>query len=269
MSRTRRSRLLLSAVLCLLAGLALPAQTPGVKIDGRTDDWTPLALSRDARSGAEYAFRNDGRNLYVLFIVKEPKARESLESTGLLLLAGKARAKKLDRGVLFLKRPFPAETYILWQESQGAFLTEPEKAKLRDTPQHDLCLTFAVGARRSVSGPLRRLQDSEPPKFAVAEGPDGTIYELEVPLAAPAHVPGGLGLSPGETVRVAFEWGGASRDVLGTKAGRETPPAEKGGLAGVATPAQEFLNMFDALSRPTMRTKEYSFTVDVMLVIGR
>jgi hypothetical protein len=269
MSRASRSRLFLSAALCLFAGHSLLTQIPGVKIDGQTDDWSPQALSRDARSGVEYAFRNDGRNLYVLFIVKDPKPRESLASTGLLLLAGKARAKKLDRGVLFLKRPFPAETYILWQESQGTFLTESEKAKLRDTPGHDLCLTFAVGARGSVSGPLRRLSDSEPPKFAVSEGPDGTVYELEVPLAAPAHVPGGLGLSPGQTVRIAFEWGGASRSVLGTKAVRETPPAEKGGLAGVSTPAQEFLNMFDALSRPTMGTKTFSFAVDVMLVIGR
>ncbi len=268
MSRTLGSRLFLAAVICCLAP-PLPAQTSGVKIDGRTEDWSPLTLSRDARSGAEYAFRNDGRNLYVLFIVKDPKPRESLESTGLILLAGKARVKKLDRGVLFLKRPFPPETYIVWQESQGAFLTESEKAKIRDLPQHDLCLTFSVGARRSISGPLRRLRDSEPPRFAVSEGPDGTVYELEIPLATPAHVPGGLGLSPGETVRIGFEWGGASRKILGTKAVRETPPAEQGGLAGVSTPAQEFLNMFDALSRPTQGTKEFSFAVDVMLVIGR
>jgi len=270
--RARRcSRTLVAAAaLSLLAARPLLPQTPAVKIDGLTDDWSPLALSRDARSGAEYAFRNDGRYLYVVFIVKDPKSRESIDSTGLVLLAGKARAKKIERGVLFLKRPFPAETYIRWQESQGASLTEAETAKLRDMVQHDLCLTFAVGAGGSVQGPLRRLdQENEPPVFAVADGPEGVTYELKIPLAPPGIVPGGLGLSPGETARISFDWGGAARKILGAKATRETPPSEAGGLFGVATPAQEFLNMFDPMSRPSMGTKKFSFAVNVMLVIGR
>lgn len=261
---------LVAAVLGLLAALPLLPQSLAVKIDGRADDWSPAALSRDARSGAEYAFRNDGRHLYVLFIVKDPKARESLDSTGLVLLAGRSRARELERGVLFLMRPVPAESYIGWQESQGLFLSAAEKAKVRDMVQYDLCLTFGVGVRGSVHGPLRRLdRENDPPIFAAAEGPEGLTYELRVPLADPAVVPGGLGLAPGETVRIAFSWGGADRRVLDAKAVRHTPPAERGGLEGVATPAQEFLLMFDRMSRPTMGTKEFSFTVEVMLVIGR
>lgn len=265
-----RSRRFAAAALCLFAGLPLFSQSLAVKVDGMTDDWSPLALSRDARSGAAYAFRNDGRNLYVLFIVKDPKARDSLDSTGLILLAGRGRARKLERGVLFLKRPVPAESYIAWQESQGLFLSDPEKAKIRDRVQQDLCLTFAVGARGSIHGPLRRLdRENDPPSFAVADGPDGVTYELRVPLASPDVVPGGLDLPPGQTVRISFEWGGAARRVLDAKAVRQTPPAERGGLEGVATPAQEFLLAFDSLSRPSMGTKEYSFAVAVMLVVGR
>jgi len=270
--RARRcSRTLVAAAaLSLLAARPLLPQTPAVKIDGLTDDWSPLALSRDIKSGAEYAFRNDGRNLYVIFIVKDPKSRESIDSTGLVLLAGKAAARKLERGVLFLKRPVAAETYIRWHESQGAFIAEDEKKKIKDAVLSDLCLTFAVGAGGSIRGPLRRLgQDDEPPLFAVADGPEGVAYELKIPLAAPGIVPGGLGLSPGETARISFEWGGTARKILSTPATRQTPPSEAGGLFGVATPAQEFLNMFDPMSRPSMGTKKFSFAVNVMLVIGR
>lgn len=270
MNNPRRSGRFATAALCLLAALPLLPQSLIVKIDGQADDWMPLALSRDARSGAEYAFRNDGRNLYVIFIVKDPKARESLDSTGLVLLAERGRARKLERGVLFLERQVPAESYIGWQESQGLFLTEPEKAKVRDMVQHDLCLTFAVGVRGSVHGPLRRLdRENDPPSFAAAESPEGITYELKIPLAEPTVVPGGLGLAPGETARISFNWGGAARKILDTKTVRQTPPAERGGLEGVATPAQEFLLMFDPMSRPTMGTKEFSFTVAVLLVIGR
>jgi len=243
--------------------------SPAPTIDGRSDDWPAAAFGRDARSGAECAFRNDGHDLYVLFIVRDPKARESLASTGLALHAGKAGSKKSDHGVLFLERTVPAETYILWREGQGELLADSEKAKIRETPSHVLRLTFAIGAGGSVHGPLRRLRDSQPPEFAVAESPDATTYELKVPLASSNLVPGGLGIAPGQAVRIAFEWGGAARKMLSTPASRQTPPSEAGGLFGVATPAQQFLNMFDSMSRPTMGTKRYSFGIDVRLAEAR
>jgi hypothetical protein len=252
---------LLSQVQTVASGESLSA----IRLDGRTDDWAPLSLVRDARSGALFAFRNDGRNLYILFVVDDAQVLESLASTGLTVLTGAPDARKLERGVLFLKREAPTDIYIRWHESQGVFLTEAEKAKLREIPQHDLCLTFSVGARGSTYGPLRRLHDSNPPEFGVSEGADGTTYELKVPLPPSDLVPGGIGTAPGETVRISFEWGGVARKILGTKAIRETPPAEAGGLNGVATPAQEFLNMFDPLSRPTTSTRRFSFAVAVTL----
>ena len=114
----------------------------------------------------------------------------------------------------------------------------------RSRPSPDLVAQVQglVGAGGSVHGPLRRLErENDPPAFAVAEDPEGVVYEVKIPLAAPEIVPGGLGLSPGETDRFSFEWGGTARKLLSTPATRQTPPAEAGGLEGVATPAQEFL----------------------------
>ncbi|HSA94588.1 MAG TPA: hypothetical protein VLJ16_00960, partial [Acidobacteriota bacterium] len=190
---------------------------PAPTIDGRADDWPASTFGRDARSGAECSFRNDGRDLYVLFIVRDPKARESLASTGLAVLAGKAGSKKSDRGILCLERAVPAETYILWREGQGELLGDAEKARIRETPSRDLRLTFAIGSGGSVQGPLRRLQASEPPEFAIGEEPDATTFEIKVPLASPKIVPGGLGIAPGQAVRITFEWGGASRKVLSAR----------------------------------------------------
>jgi hypothetical protein len=271
MMSARISALFLALALPLLPQAPrLPSNaSPPPTIDGRSDDWPAPVFGRDARSGAECAFRNDGRDLYVLFVVKDPKARESLASTGLAFLVGKASSKRSERGVLFLERAVPAETYILWREGQGELLTEAEKAKIRGTPNRDLSLAFAINAGGSIQGPLRRLPDSEPPEFAIGETPDATTYELKVPLASADLVPGGLGITPGQVVRFAFEWGGATRKLLGAKGTRQTPPAERGGLSGVATPAQEFLLMFDPLSRPTMGTKKFSFRIDVRLAEAR
>lgn len=266
---TFRSPLIMA--LCLVLSLPLLSQAPAVqsggaspviKIDGKGDDWPPSKLALDAKSGAEVAFRNDARNLCVLFTVKTPKAIESLESTGLTVMAG-------SRGVLFLRRPVPSEAYVRWQESQGVLIADAQRARLMESPQQDLCLTFAVGAKGSVSGPLRRLADSDPPEFGVSEAAGGTVYELKIPLPSPDEVPGGIGVSPGETVRISFEWGGTARKITSTPAARRTPPSEAGGLYGVATPAQEFLNAFDSMSRPTTGTKKFAFKVDIRLAETR
>jgi hypothetical protein len=263
------------AVLCVFLSLPLLTQVPAVqsneapptvKVDGQTGDWPASKLVLDAKSGTESAFQNDGRHLYILLLLKKPQARVSLESTGITVLA-RAEGTKTVRGVLFLKRAVPAETYIRWHESQGMLMTEEERTKLRDAVQHDLCLAFAVGARGSIYGPLRRLPESDPPEFGVSEEAAGTIYELKIPLPSPDLVPGGLGVSPGDNVRISFEWGGAARKIFSTKSTREATPLEKrADLSGSGrTWAQEFLDTFDSLSRPTMGTKKFSFAVDVRL----
>ena len=261
----------------LLAGTAM-AQVPAassrraaapVKADGAIGDWGGAASFRDARSGVEFSFQNDGERLWILAVVKDAKALESLDSTGLTVLAGPAGRKKPVRGVLFLVRALPPESYIYWRESQGRSLTEADKRAIREGGPREDTFAFAVGARGSVHGPLRRLSEAEPPGFGFSGGPEGAVYEFEIPLASPDLVPGGLGVRPGESLRLAFEWGGAARKVLGTKSARVTPPAEQGGLFGVATPAQEFLNNFDSLSRTRQETRRFSVAVELTLAGAR
>jgi hypothetical protein len=263
------------AALWVSLSLPLPSQIPAAQsgearpaivIDGQTGDWTEPKFLLDSKSGAEIAFQNDGRYLYILFAVKKPETRDSLESTGLTVLTPAGRTKA-SRGVLFLRRRVSADTYIRWQESQGELLTEGEKAKIRETAQYNLCFAFGVGAGGSTYGPLLRLRESEPPEFGVSESAAETIYELKIPLQPPDVVPGGLGTPAGENIRLSFEWGGKARKVFSTKTTRGTTPLEK--MADVApsgvTWAQEFLDTYDSLSRPTTGTKKFSFAVEVKL----
>jgi hypothetical protein len=274
----RPPRCLWTAGLALLLAGPAAAQVPAassrraaaaVKADGAVGDWGGAAGIRDAKSGVEFSFQNDGERLWVLAVIKDAKALESLESSGLTVLAGPLGRRKPDRGVLFLVRALPPESYIYWRESQGKFLTEEDKRSIREGGPREDTFAFAVGARGSINGPLRRGSDAEPPGFGFSGGPEGAVYEFEIPLASSDVVPGGIGVRAGDKVRLVFEWGGAARKVLGTKASRETPPAEKGGLFGVATPAQEFLNSLDALSRPRIETRTFSFAVELTLAGAR
>ena len=271
-------RSLSTVFLCACLVQSATAQKPAVrsreaaaavKADGAIGDWSGTAAVLDVRSGVEFSFQNDGKKLWVLAVVKDPKTLESLESTGMTVLAGPAKGKRPARGVLFLVRRIPAESYIYWRESQGKLLSDAEKGKIRKAGPQDDTFAFAVGARGSTQGPLRNSREGAPPEFGFSGGPGGAVYEFEMPLDPPDLVPGGLGARPGDTLLLSFAWGGAARKVLGTKSARVTPPAEQGGLFGVATPAQDFLNNFDALSRPTMGTRKFAFALELKLADTR
>ncbi len=237
-----------------------------VRLDGKADEWTAAARIVDAKTGAEFAFQNDARNLYILLVLKKPEAVQSAEATGLTVLGRPDGSRKLAKGALFLTREISADGYIVWRENQGAILTDEEKAEIRKVPRHPVSVAFAIDAKGSSYGPLRKQTDVFPPDAGKLRAAEETVYEFRIPLASPDLVPGGIGGTPGAAMRVRFEWGGTYRKSLSTKAGRESPSSQSGYLSGTGrTWGQEFLDTFDSLSRPTLGTKRFVFSVDVKL----
>jgi hypothetical protein len=238
-----------------------------IKIDGRGDDWPSASPVLEEKAGVELRFQNDGRNLYVLLVVKKLEALKSAETTGMTIFHRPSRGKKPGSGVLFLAKDVPVEEIIRWRESQGALLTDNEKAEIRKSARQPLFLAFAVGAKGSMYGPLVRRQiDTDPPDFVVSKGAGEATYEFRIPLASPESVPGGIGAEPGQTVRISFDWGGTVSKSLSTKGSREAPSSESGYMSGTGrTWGQEFLDTFDSMSRPSIGTGKYSFAVDVKL----
>jgi hypothetical protein len=228
-----------------------------VKIDGRGDDWPPASPTLEAKAGAELRFLNDGRNLYVLLVVKKPEALKAAEATGVTIFHVALKRKKPGSGVFFLAKDVSAEDIIRWREGQGALLTDAEKTEIRKSARQPLFLAFAVGAKGSMYGPVVRRQiDNDPPDFAVLSGADEATYEFRIPLGPPGSAPGGIGAVPGQTIRLSFDWGGATREGLSTKSRQETPYSDSGGyLSGTGrTWGQEYLDSFDPMSRPSIGT---------------
>jgi hypothetical protein len=238
-----------------------------IKIDGRGDDWPPASPTLEAKAGVELRFLNDGRNLYVLLVVKKLEALKSAEATGMTIFHGPLRGKKPGSGVFFLAKDVPAEDIIRWRESQGALLMDAEKTEIRRSARQPLFLAFAVGAKGSMYGPLvRRQVDTDPPDFVVLKGAGEATYEFRIPLGSPESVPGGIGAEPGQTIRISFDWGGDVRGSLSTKASRESPNSKSGYVSGTGrTWGQEFLDAFDSMSRPSIGTGQYSIALDVKL----
>lgn len=258
--------LALAASAATVPGVQSAKLASPVRLDGKADEWTAAARTIDAKTGAEFAFQNDARNLYILLILKKPEAVRSVEATGMTVLGRPGGSRKLAKGALFLTREVSADGYIGWRESQGAILTDEEKAEIRKTARHPISVAFAIDANGSSYGPLRKQTDVFPPDSGKLREADETVCEFRVPLASPDLVPGGIGGTPGAAIRIIFEWGGTDRSSLSAKAGRETPNAKSGYMSGSGrTWSQEFLDAFDSMSPPALGMKKFSFAVDVKL----
>jgi len=265
--------------LVTFAAAAAAASVPSVSssraaapptLDGRADEWAGPARIADGKSGIEVAFQNDGRNLYLLFVARTPEAARAVEATGLTILGRPAAGRKPAKGVRLQTRYITPDGLIFWRESQGAIMTESEKAELRKTPRHPVHVAFAVEAKGSSYGPLRRQPGTDPPDFAASMPQDGAVYEVRVPLASAELVPGAIDGKPGAAVRVTIEWGGAVDTNMSTKSSRESPDSRSGYMSGTGrTWSQEFLDSFDSMSRPAETTKRFAFTVDVRLADAR
>lgn len=242
-----------------------------VRLDGRTDEWTGIPRVLDAKAGTEFAFQNDGRDLYVLVVMKKPEPVQSIEATGMTILGHPGRSRKQAKGVLFLTRQISSDGYVAWRESQGAVLTDGDKARIRQVPRHPISVAFAVDAKGSSYGPLRKQSDVFPPDFGTSKQDSDTVYEFRIPLASPDLVPGAVGGAPGASIRISFEWGGTDRGNLSTQASRESPNAKSGYMSGTGrTWGQEYLDSYDSMSRPNLgETKRFSFAVDVTLADAR
>lgn len=244
---------------------SLWASSP-IVIDGQENDWPPGGRSTDGKTGAEFAFLNDGRNLYGLVILKDPETGDSLIAGGMMVLGRVERTKKPRRGVRFFPMDLPSDGFIAWQESQGAVLSAPEKDEIRKTALHKIFLAFVVDEKGRTYGPIRPRPGADVPDFCVAAGKKGTVCEFRIPLASPQAVPGGFAAGPGETVRISFDWGGTSKKELSVKAGNQSQSSASGYVSGTGrTWGQEFQDMFDPMSRQSSGGKRYAFTVDVRL----
>lgn len=239
-------------------------------IDGLDADWGGHVLSRDPKSGTGYTFRNDGGNLYILIVLDDPEAVQALRATGLKVFGRPGRSGAPGSGVLFLVRQVTTQTYISLLEKQGQILSQEEKEELRKTPTHEVLLSFAVGENDSMFGPIPMTPRGPTPGIGLAEREGVTTFELRIPLASPKETTGAIGARPGERLRVSFDWGGQQNRLLSTPATGSARNPDSGYVSGTGrTWAQEFLDTFDTMARPSSSLKKYSFSADVKLAASQ
>jgi hypothetical protein len=183
-------------------------------IDGVAQEWDESTPIVDPGSKVEYALRNDGRNLYIIMVFRTPPQnvrakifpKSTLDYTGMRVFFTTEAKKNKDNGILFQKKQYTADALIASLEKQGRTLTEAQKAEIRQKPTH-IVFSEEVIKPKKASAATDTAAEAEPPVFRAIEKGPLAVCEFRIPLSR-------VGAEPGQTVKLGFEWGGMTAQIL-------------------------------------------------------
>jgi hypothetical protein len=183
-----------------------------VKIDGLDQDWQDATFLTDDSSKVQYAVKNDGANLYILFLFKDQTSASTIEYTGMKIYFNADGKKSKDLGVHFFKKEVTAEALIASLEKRGDVLTEERKAELRKQNAYHMFEAEVINPKKAAA-PTDPAVQNAPPLFESRSQRQTVIYEFRIPLSR-INQAGGIGSEPGKTVKLGFEWGGMTSQVM-------------------------------------------------------
>ncbi|MBN2206187.1 MAG: hypothetical protein JW742_02180 [Candidatus Aminicenantes bacterium] len=275
-----------NAILPVLGALSLMAVIPAaakdapvrsawaaepVKVDGLDLEWTAAELAVDKDTQAAYGFRNDGRNLYLVFIFNDPKSLSSIDATGMTVYSNAEGKKKKDNGIVFKARRVNAQELIAAWEKDGQVVTEERKREIAGRPFYVLYESEVIDKKRSEPGAGDPgAAPAEPPLFRNALKDKIAVYEFRIPLSR-AGQPGGIGAAPGAAIKLGFEWGGMTEEMRKAMMARRAAAGSQAAtmdtsMEGAIRGGDERADAGRDTSSPFMRgPKKHSFWIDLEL----
>ncbi len=274
-------KMFIVAALVLAVGFVAVAKEKSVEsiwivspltIDGRVSDWDGGPFSVEKKVKAEYAFRNDSDNLYVLFKFNDLKYLSSIEITGMTLWVDISGKKDKDLGIRFTKKKISADEYIAILERRQEYLSDEQKKNVRASMFYFVSQAEAVDKK---GNPLELGEGVDAVKgaaFNVFVEQDAVTYEFKVPLKNLTAATLGAENVLGKIVGIGFEWGGLTEEMrkeyMKGSAGGDSGAMgiSEGGRGGGSAQSVGFDGASPAgLTALRQMTKKYSFWTAVQL----
>jgi len=248
------------------------AATP-IRVDGAGQDWQNADLLTDKGSKVEFAVRNDGSHLYILFLFKDQASASTIDQTGMKIFYNPVDKKSKDLGVLFTRQSVTADELIAILEKRGETFTEERKAEIRKNKGY-IHFNDQVINDKDQPAPSDPAVKTDPPAFrtGMQNEPKALLYEFRIPLSR-VNQPGGIGAEPGQTIKVGFEWGGMTQEIMknimaaraqGGSVARESAGSSSSGFSDDGSREGGGGGDFRAFTRDP-RYKKHSFWIDVKL----
>jgi len=184
-----------------------------VKIDSFNNDWAGEALNFQKKVKVDYAFKNDAENIYVLFIFKNSKYMSSIKNTGMTIWFNRERNKKKKYGIKFKEKKTSPYELISFLEKQQGFIPEEKKNELRSKPNYIMLSSEVINKNNKSKSPDEVNDKTRTAWFRMKEQQGKVVYEFSIPLEMVSEIDQGIGIEPGESIRVGFEWGGMTKEM--------------------------------------------------------
>lgn len=239
-----------------------------LKIDGSYEDWQGETFNFEEKISVDYAFKNDGENLFIVFMFKDPKFLSSINATGMTLWFNLEGKKKKNYGIRFIKKKVSPDAFIAIVEKQKGPLSEREKNNIKANPHYFLHNAIVLGKKGKSGSQVSDTGESEQAVFRMMKQERGIVYEFVIPLKRATENALGVGTESGKVVKVGFEWGGVPPEVreamIKRRAGQvegtrpENPRVSGGSWSKGSSYGR-------GMPRVGKSPKKYSFWVDVQL----
>ncbi len=241
-------------------------------VDGTELDWQGVSPVLENKVQVEYAFKNDANYMYVLFKFKDPKQFASTVAfTGVNIYLDLNGKKKKDYIINFRKKQISADEFIANMEAEKGPLPQTEKDRIRTNQyyiDHDIVVANKDAKNKSLEGVTGLI----PAIFRAEQSQDGAyIWEFAIPMARRADMAPGIGASPGQLIKVGFEWGGPTEEWKQAQAARigsqsaQARATEAGGLTSEREASSRLDSDIGLAGMRRAMPKKYNFWVDVQL----
>jgi len=184
-----------------------------IKIDSFNNDWVGEALSFEKKVKVDYAFKNDTENIYVLFIFKDSKYMSSIKNTGMTIWFNREGKKKKKYGIKFTEKKINPYELISFLEKQQGFIPEEKKNEIRSKPNYFMLSSGVINKNNKSKSPNEVNDKARTAWFRMKEQQGMVVYEFSIPLEMVSEIDQGIGIEPGKSIKVGFEWGGMTKEM--------------------------------------------------------
>ncbi len=236
-------------------------------IDGSNSDWEGGTHTLNKKTQVDYAFRNDADNLYVIFIFNEPRQfMSTIRDSGITLWINTDGTKKKKYGIKFAIKTVSADNYIqIVEEMMGESMPEEKKKQIKAKESYQIFNNEVIDSEGNIpiiaSGPTA-------PAFNTSGGRETVVYEFKVPLKRDETHPVGVGITPGGSLTIGFEWGGTTKEMRQDRLAKQTARGTRGTSSGSAsglTSERRVQGSTREGSMSRVRAATYFFWADVQL----
>ena len=248
-----------------------------LNIDGLSQEWSDVDLNLEKKSNVAYAFKNDGNYLYALFRFNDPASLSSIQTTGMRLWFNLEGKNKKIYGIRLITKQVTADEYIAISENMQGPLPEKDKNEIRVNPFYVISQSDVINKKGEPVPQASGTENSLSVKFQVVTQENIVSYEIAVPMKRATDLSPGIGTEPGNIIKVAFEWGGVTKEMReewmktrGAGGGGGGSPGKiaqgSAGKGGGADSSGAIRSQgIGSLTALNQRMKQYSFWVAVQL----